>query len=113
MIESSVAVNPDEVLVNPDAEVLTFDLEAGALTFDLEEHALIESDPDAITVNPDVDAVVVKYEYIIVDAEKQTSRCVISTSPSWDGSRDREGSKMTIENSAIRRMLRAARIIAN
>jgi hypothetical protein len=112
MIESSV-VNPDDVLVNPEGDALTFDLDTDALTFDLEADLVIESDPDAIPINPDVDAVVVKYEYIIVDAEKQTSRCVISTSPSWDGSRDREGSKMTIENSAIRRMLRTARIIAN
>jgi hypothetical protein len=84
MSESSVVVNPDDVLVNPEGYALTFDLNTDALTFDLEADLVIESDPDATPINPDVDSVVVKYEYIIVDAEKQTSRCVISTSPSWE-----------------------------
>jgi len=71
-------------VIELDPDAITFDFDADTLTLDLEADPVIESDPDAITVNPDVDAVVVKYEYIIVDSEKQTSRCVISTSPSWE-----------------------------
>jgi hypothetical protein len=84
MIQYPVALNPKEELANLEGDALTFDPAADALTFDLEADPVIESDPDAISVNPEIDAVVVKYEYIIVDAEKQTSRCVIGTSPVWE-----------------------------
>jgi hypothetical protein len=84
MSESSVVVNPNDVPVNSEGDAFAFDFDIDALTFDLESYPVVESDPDAIPINPDVDSVVVKYEYIIVDAEKQTSRCVISTSPSWE-----------------------------
>jgi hypothetical protein len=86
MSESSVVVNPEEVLVNPegDAFALDFDIDAPTLDLDLEADPVTESDPDAIPINLDVDAVVVQYEYIIVDSEKQTSRCVITTSPVWE-----------------------------
>ena len=33
----------------------------------------------AVTVDPGPDTAVVKYEYVVVDAEKQTTRAVIST----------------------------------
>jgi hypothetical protein len=42
-------------------------------------------DPDAVGVTVDLgpDTVLVKYEYVVVDAEKQTTRAVISTTP-WE-----------------------------
>jgi len=38
-------------------------------------------DPEAVAVTVDLgpDTVLVKYEYVVVDAEKQTTRAVIST----------------------------------
>lgn len=36
---------------------------------------------DAVPVNPDAEAVPIKIEYVIVDAEKQTTRCVMA--PAW------------------------------
>ena len=78
------------------AEVVTLYLEGKPFQFDLEEPdvggptshlktgLVIDSDPDAITINPDADGVLVRYEYIIVDAEKETSRCVLSTSLNWE-----------------------------
>jgi hypothetical protein len=46
-----------------------------ALTFDLEAYSPM--------TDPRPDTVVVKYEYVVVDAEKQTTRGVISTAP-WE-----------------------------
>ena len=37
----------------------------------------------AVTVDLGPDTVLVKYEYVVVDAEKQTTRAVISTTP-WE-----------------------------
>jgi hypothetical protein len=45
------------------------------LKFDLEA--------DEVTIDQYADGVVVKYEYVIVDAEQQTTRCVVSTGP-WE-----------------------------
>jgi hypothetical protein len=76
-----------EVTINPEAGAFQFDPDepdVDGLTFHMKTGAAIDSDAGAITIDPDVDAVVVKYEFIIVDAEKQTTRCVISISPDWD-----------------------------
>jgi hypothetical protein len=50
-----------------------YELEADMVT--------IGADPDAVTIDPDADAnaFVVKYEYVIVDAEQQSTYCLVST----------------------------------
>jgi hypothetical protein len=68
---SKARSNPDAMLVNLEADALTFELEADAVT--------IDSDPDAVTIDPDANAVVAKYEYVMVDAEHQTTCCLVST----------------------------------
>ena len=39
----------------------------------------IGADPDAVTIDADANAFVVKYEYVIVDAEQQKTCCLVST----------------------------------
>ena len=39
----------------------------------------LDLEADEVTIDQYADGVVVKYEYVIVDAEKQTTRCVVST----------------------------------
>jgi hypothetical protein len=62
---------PEVVLVHREADALTFELEADA--------AKIDADQDRVTIDPDANAVVVKYEYVTVDAEQQTTCCLVST----------------------------------
>jgi hypothetical protein len=48
--------------------------------YDLEaEMVTIGADPDTVTIDPDANAVTVKYEYVIVDAEQQTTCCIVGT----------------------------------
>jgi hypothetical protein len=74
MIKYPAVLNYGEVLVNPDASALTFDLAA---------NAAIVSDPDTVALDAGPDAVVLKFEYVIVDADKQTTRCAESSGP-WE-----------------------------
>ena len=72
MIGHSTVFNSGDVVVNPDAS---------ALTFCLATDPAIVSNADAAAFDADPDAVVLKSEYVIVDAEKQTTRCVVSSRP--------------------------------
>src|SRR5260370_24159371 len=68
---SEARSNPDAVLVNLEADALTFELDTDAVT--------IDADLDAVTIDPDANAVVAKYEYVMVDAEQQTTCCLVSS----------------------------------
>jgi hypothetical protein len=49
----------------------------------LQDAPALDLEAVAVTVDPGPDTALVKYENVIVDAEKQTTRAVISTAP-WE-----------------------------